>query len=1027
MDTRFTFLCSLTIAVLCSAIDSGRAASVTVEAESGSLGADFTNGTSGAVQFISISTTNVNSGNPGSAARVATYTVNFPAAGKYYLYARVRVGPDTFNDDSMFYADSFGAKSPTTDSDWVAVNGLGNKGFSNSTDVVTGGGTLGSGMWKWINLSQAAGQTRFSASPGNNTFQIGARENGLDIDKLVFGTAGYSFTVSNLDNGTDGMPPPPPPASSTTVDATKTFQTIEGLGGAIAFYNGWVTAHPFRQEIYTNAFGGLNLSMLRLGNWYRYQGTDPDAPGFVSNANSILGHPVPVFMSSWAPPAFLKSNGQVGNGGSLVYTNGTFVYDGFAQYWYDSLLAYRSIGVSPTWISIQNEPDWAASYDSCVFHPNEDTMNVTNHFASYSIALDTCYQRLTNLLSPPKILGPEVVGLGFNDVQNYAATMHANSFYGVAHHLYGGSTDGTPDGYNPAMSALTNVFPTKPRFMTEYGLSDMMDQANLIHNVLVVEQASGYNYWSLIWPGTSGGLIQIENPFANQSTWTNAPPGTPTQSHGWWYSPAYWAMKHYSYFIQPGFRRVASTCTDTNVLTSAYLSPDGLRLVTVFINRNLGISTNSPTFSSFPYFYSSVYQTADTNYFRALGPVGAQLLLPAESITTVVLDKFVAVGSATNPFPTNGQTSVVFNTALSWTPGSNALTHALYLGINSNAVVQAATTSPEFRGVLTNNSFNPALFGGPRYYWRVDEIAGANTNVGAIWSFTTVPAPALAHRYSFSETSGTVVADSIGGAGWNGTLPNGGIFSGGQLTTAASSQQYVSLPAGIVSTVTNFTIEAWVKLNSTANWTRIFDFGNNTTTYMFLTPQNGTTSRLRFAITTAGGGNERQITGTSALAAGVWYHVAVTLSGTTGVLYLNGVPVGTNNAVTLNPSSLGSTANNYLGKSQYPDPYFNGLFDEFRIYSVALSAGEIAATDALGPDQVLSTDGPTISVITTPTNLVLTWPLASAGFTPQSRTNLVAGSWLNVTSPVPQIVGGQWQLTLPMSGSSGSMFYRLAK
>ena len=143
MGTRFTFLCSLTIAVLCGTIDSGRASSATFEAESGSLGADFTNGTSGAVQFISISTDNVNSGNPGSAARMATYTVNFPAAGKYYLYARVRVGPDTFNDDSMFYADSFGPKSPTTDSDWITVNGLGNKGFSNSTDVVTGGGTLG--------------------------------------------------------------------------------------------------------------------------------------------------------------------------------------------------------------------------------------------------------------------------------------------------------------------------------------------------------------------------------------------------------------------------------------------------------------------------------------------------------------------------------------------------------------------------------------------------------------------------------------------------------------------------------------------------------------------------------------------------------------------------------------------------------------------------------------------------------------------------------------------------------------------
>ena len=46
-------------------------------------------------------------------------------------------------------------------------------------------------------------------------------------------------------------------------------------------------------------------------------------------------------MSSWAPPAFLKSNGQVGKGGTLIYTNGSFAYTNFAQYWYDSLEAYN--------------------------------------------------------------------------------------------------------------------------------------------------------------------------------------------------------------------------------------------------------------------------------------------------------------------------------------------------------------------------------------------------------------------------------------------------------------------------------------------------------------------------------------------------------------------------------------------------------------------------------------------------------------------------------------------------------------
>jgi glucuronoarabinoxylan endo-1,4-beta-xylanase len=622
---------------------SSHAASVTFEAESGLLGTDWAVSNSASPAYITIAS-NSTSNNPGSALRVATYAVNFPAAGTYQLYARINVGSGTFNDDSMFFASSFGTKNPALNSDWILVNGLATAGFKNGADTVTGGGTLGSGVWKWINLSQFTGQAGFTVTAGNPTqsFQIGAREDGLSIDKFVFGSADHTFTVSNLDNGTDGAPPPSSSGPQTaTIDMTKTFQTIEGMGGATAFYDTWLRDHPYKQEIYTNVFAGLNLSMLRLGDWYRYQkplaGFDTAATDIVSNANRLLGHPVQVFMSSWAPPAFLKNNGQVGNGNSLLFTNGSFDYAGFAQYWYDTIGAYRSNGVNLTWISIQNEPDWNASYDSCVFHPNEDVVGGTN-YASYSKALNAVYQKLSALPSPPKILAPEVLGIGYNEAQNYAATMSSNSFYGVAHHLYHGSTDGTPDGYRATMLALTNVFPSKPKFMTEFGYTNMMDAACLMHDCFVWEQAVGFNFWSLVWPLNSG-LINQENPY-NRSSWTNAPPGTPTQSHGWWYAPSYWAMKHYSYYIQPGFKRVSATNTDSNVRLTGWLSPDGSRLVVVLINTNKSTSSAMNfSFGTFSANQSRVYQTAGANHFQSLGALTNNETLPPQSITTVVLDK----------------------------------------------------------------------------------------------------------------------------------------------------------------------------------------------------------------------------------------------------------------------------------------------------------------------------------------------------------------------------------------------------
>jgi hypothetical protein len=187
------------------------AASTAIDAESGALGAEWLVDNGGSPAYLTIGNNNFGGGGstPGSANRVATYTVEFPEPGTYQLYVRLRLGPDTFNDDSLFFGKTFGLKSPTTAGDWYLVNGIG--GFANGPDVVTGSGTAVSGVWMWINLSQKMGQNGFVVSAGNltQTLQIGAREDGLDLDKLVFGTAGYVFTVAELDAGGPGVPPTP--------------------------------------------------------------------------------------------------------------------------------------------------------------------------------------------------------------------------------------------------------------------------------------------------------------------------------------------------------------------------------------------------------------------------------------------------------------------------------------------------------------------------------------------------------------------------------------------------------------------------------------------------------------------------------------------------------------------------------------------------------------------------------------------------------------------------------------------------
>ena len=86
-----------------------------------------------------------------------------------------------------------------------------------------------------------------------------------------------------------------------------------------------------------------------------------------------------------------------------------------------------------------------------------------------------------------------------------------------------------------------------------------------------------------------------------------------------------------------------------------------------------------------------------------------------------------------------GPTSVAVNTSLSWKAGTNATLHRVYFGTSSNAVGNAYTNSPEFKGALAGASFAPGVLAASgRFYWRVDEMAGTNVATGPVWTFATV-------------------------------------------------------------------------------------------------------------------------------------------------------------------------------------------------------------------------------------------------------------------------------------------------
>ena len=140
------------------------------------------------------------------------------------------------------------------------------------------------------------------------------------------------------------------------------------------------------------------------------------------------------------------------------------------------------------------------------------------------------------------------------------------------------------------------------------------------------------------------------------------------------------------------------------------------------------------------------------------------------------------------------------------------------------------------------------------------------------------------------------------------------------------------------------TIATWVRYNNSGeNWQRIFDFGNGTNQYMFLTPSNG--SEMRFVMKNEG---EEQVLSTGKkLGAASWHHIAITIKpigdNVQAILYLDGENIAQSNDFTIKPSDIAPSLC-YIGRSMFKaDPLFDGRIDDFRIYNHALSADAIAA------------------------------------------------------------------------------------
>lgn len=297
----------------------------------------------------------------------------------------------------------------------------------------------------------------------------------------------------------------------------------------------------------------------------------------------------------------------------------------------------------------------------------------------------------------------------------------------------------------------------------------------------------------------------------------------------------------------------------------------------------------------------------------------------------------------------------------------------------------------------------------------------------------------LVYRWSFNDTAGsatngTTLVDSISGAeavvtGNRASLTGTGLLLPGD-TSGTGDAAYLDLPAGIISSNTDMTVEIWATAVMSKNWQRLFSFGSgNTDDVMFWSINQGNNnSQQRLAMQLNGGSLAQSDTCVDSTL-GTRYHYVFTFEagigffGSTGgrmTFYRDGNQIGWRD-VSFQLKDI-QDVNNWLGRSQWSsDSNSNVEYDEVRIYSSALSWYDIYGHYLAGSD-VLVNESPSIALAVDGNNMTLNWPGNTVGYLQEASALGMPTVWTAVTNE-PQSSTNGLSVALPMTNDT--VFYRL--
>jgi glucosylceramidase len=300
---------------------------------------------------------------------------------------------------------------------------------------------------------------------------------------------------------------------------------------------------------------------------------------FIKQAIAAAGGNLTLYASPWSPPAWMKDNKSMLQGGKLLPA----YRQAWANYYTRFINAYEQEGI-PVWgLSVQNEPMAKQRWESCIFTAQEERDFIKDYLGptlkragmsgkkliAWDHNRDLIYQRANTILSN-RDAAKYVWGIGYHWYETWTGSAMQFDNVKRVHETYPGYnlmfTEGCIEKFN---FERINEWALGEK----YGYS-MINDFN--------SGTVGWTDWNVLLD-EKGGPNHVGN-------YCFAPIIADTRTGQLHYTNCYYYIGQFSKFIRPGARRIATSTNRDKLLSTSFLNKDGKLTVIVMNNSNEKIS-----------------------------------------------------------------------------------------------------------------------------------------------------------------------------------------------------------------------------------------------------------------------------------------------------------------------------------------------------------------------------------------------------------------------------------------------------